>query len=378
MPVSVPRRWVPKTVQPNPTSTYGPAIWADDLNNSIIGGPNSTQSAYRFRASTSSTITGLTIYIIGPSAGAGYGAGTGGTIRTTLQSDSSGLPSGSVLATASDFTGSSSTATQAVTFPTPYSVTAGTVYHLVFSNVHATPSANYCSVDNLFTFSDESPWQPKWPANQDFAEVTKIGSNAWTDERGAGQGTNTPIVDITYGSGAHQGQGYLETWGRGGSDGYITCDGTKRFRETFTPSSTVTATGVYFRLARTSGTGALSVRLETTAGVEVETVTIAAANIATATRGGTTAHGDGQRSYFLPFTANRTLTSGVGYNLEFSCAAGTEYWTTAIRHHSSYDTSLYFTDGNAQVYDGASWTNTLSLAGTASALSDLQFHFTTV
>ena len=38
-------------------------------------------------------------------------------------------------------------------FPTPARLTAGTLYHIVFENVHADPESNYISVNNVLSWN---------------------------------------------------------------------------------------------------------------------------------------------------------------------------------------------------------------------------------
>lgn len=354
---------------------YGPAIAGHDLNNAIVGGANARKQAYRFRAAYSSTITNAHYYTIGPAAGAGYGGGSGGTLRLELQSDDgTGKPSGTVLATAADNVGPTSYAAVDQAFGSPYMVTAGVVYHLVWTNVDADPVTNYASLDLLFVDTDDVPWQPLF-ADADWAHVEKIGAGAWSDERGAGQGTNTPILDITYGNGSHQGMGYMETWGRGGSDGYISCDGTKKYRETFTVSGgDRLARAVYVKVAKVSGTtGDLTIRLEDSAGTLIEAIAIPAEGVYTHAKD---PHGVGQGWVGAYFAAPHTLTNGSTYRLVLSTTSG-EYWTTAIRRGSAngYAAATYFGDGNAQIAtDGSTWTNALTTGGVPSTLADLQFY----
>ena len=359
------------------TGVYGPAIGADDLNNTQIGGPSAQKASYRFRAATTSTLTSVRIYIIGMPAEAGYSAGTGGTIHASIQADDGTAlhaPSGVDLASFDDMHPATS-ASRLYTFASPASVTKGALYHIVFENIDADPVANYVSLDGTFQFAPTPrPWQPRF-SDLDFDQMLKQGTKAWTDDRGTGS-VITPTVDVAYGDGTQQGQGYMETWGRGESGGtYDTCDGTIRLRETFTVSGSDRAvSSVAVRLARTSGTSPLSIRLETDAGVEIETVTISAASIATYSKGGT-GHGQGQAWYGASFASRHTLGSGSTYHLVLSTNTGTEYWTTVIRQGSSYGygASTYFSDGHAQIDAGSGWADVLGW-GTRSNQGDLQFY----
>lgn len=91
----------------------------DGLANMQVGGPASgspnTYVAVRFRATQTSTLKSFLAYWLGPDR-PGYGGGTGGTVRVTLQTDNNGVPS-------------------------------GTTYDIVFTNIDASPTVNFCSID---------------------------------------------------------------------------------------------------------------------------------------------------------------------------------------------------------------------------------------
>jgi hypothetical protein len=353
---------------------YGSAIGADDLNNTIIGGPDDQVASYRFRAERTSTLLSFRVYVIGP-AKAGYGAGTGGTIRATVETDDGTAvhgPSGVVLATR-DFTPTDG-AGNVYTFISPPNLTGGRLYHIRFTNIDGNPAANYISLDGTYQAATVGQWQPLGP-NVDFAQVLKIGNNPWTESRGSGTSVITPMLDLTYGDGSHQGMGYIETWGRGGRDGYNTADGSNALREVFTVNGqSLSVSQVSVRLARTSGSGDLSLRLETSGGVGIETVTIPAAGIASASKGG---HGFGQTWHTVSFASSHVLASGSTYNLVLTTTTGTEYWLTAIRQGGSYGytAATYFGDGHAQINRGAGWTDVRDLSGNPNNQADLQFYF---
>jgi len=362
---------------------YGALIGADDLNNTIIGGTNAWSASYRFRASESSALNAMNHYIIGlaeDTSGA-YAKGTGGTFRYSLQSDDGSanhFPSGSVLATQDLDMTSVDGAQVLLTWASPATLTAGTLYHIVVTNIDGTPTANYVSLDGTFQFATVSlPVQPRY-ADVDWHQLDRIGAGAWQENQRGDGSYITPIASLNYANGGHQGMGYIETWGRGGSDGYNTCDGTIKLREAFTVSGgDRTVTSVHIRLARTSGTGALSLRLETSGNSEIETVTIAAASIATASKGGG-GHGQGEAWYSVAFASSHVLANGSSYNLVLSTTAGTEYWCVCIRKGASYgyDSASYYNDGHAQIAtDGSTWANVKALTGATSAEGDLQFYF---
>jgi len=243
----------------------------------------------------------------------------------------------------------------------------------MFTNVDASPATNYLSIDNTFVAHATTQWQPNWQ-NIDWAELTKAGTGSWSADRGNGS-VNTPILQLAYTNGQYQGSGYMETWGSGRADGYDLMNGTVSVRETFTVSGgDRTVSQVSVRLARTSGSNPLSVRIETASGSEIETVTIPAADIPTATKGG---HMFGQTWHTVSFASTHVLASGSSYNLVWSTTPGTEYWTAIIRQGTSYgyNAATYYADGRAQINSGSGWTNVKALTGAPSDQGDLQFYF---
>src|SRR4051794_20249801 len=82
---------------------YGPGLGADGLANTTVGqyGNPGNVVSYRFRAHHTGAVQSLHVYIVGPTF-PGYGAGTGGKIQITFQTDdgtSAHNPSGTVLST---------------------------------------------------------------------------------------------------------------------------------------------------------------------------------------------------------------------------------------------------------------------------------------
>lgn len=336
---------------------YGPKVFGDTLANEHVGGSLSNQCSYRFRAEQSSNLDSVTVYVIA-NGNTGYSNGTGGTIRCRLYADdgtSSHLPTGSALATATSVSPGNPASDDFPTFSfgTPYSVTSGTLYHLQFDNTDASPSVNYCSLDGFADLSSvKSPQQPGYE-DTDLAFLVKRGASAWEQRTF----NLTPIMDIAYANGQHQGMGYTEV----GIVSYtVSISGNTMVRETFTVSGgNRTVTGVGVSLSRYSGTGALSVRLETGAGTEIETVSIAAASIALSTDVAYPDFGTMTRVE-VPFASSHTLTNGSSYNVRLSAPSGTTYRMHSMRRAGgSYgiNSATHFNDGYGQksTNGGSSW-----------------------
>ena len=355
---------------------YGPGIYGDTLFNQILGSSLSTQSSFRFRAEQTADLDSVRVYTIVYHAG-GYSAGDAGSVRCRLYADdesSDHFPTGSALATTNTFSPGNPPSTDfpLLTFSVPYGVTAGTLYHLVFDNPHADPVANYCSIDMMSELTTAySPQQPRF-ADTDWGYLVKYGASAW--ERRTQN--VTPIADLTYDNGEHQGMGYTEV----GLVSYtVSIEGNTMIRETFTVSGgDKVVKGVGVCLSRYSGTGDLSVRLETSGGTEIETVTFAAASVAVNTHAGYADFGSMTRLY-TDFASEHTLTSGSSYNVRVSSPSGTIYRAHSIRRAGgSYgiDDATYFTDGYGQkTTDGSTWT-AIRTSPDWSGIEDILFHLT--
>ena len=81
------------------SGVYGTGFNSDTLANLNMGGQWLYTPSYRFQAAQSSPLSAIRIHLLEPTHGPGYGGGTGGRIRVTVQTDNNGIPSGTVLAT---------------------------------------------------------------------------------------------------------------------------------------------------------------------------------------------------------------------------------------------------------------------------------------
>ncbi len=352
------------TATPTPTPTPAPeadfigSINADSLANTQVGGTScgcaNLMTSYRFRATQSSALRSIRIYVIGPNY-AGYGGGTGGTIEVTVQTDSSsGTPSGAVLATTTFTPGSEGAAGKVVTFPSPATLTAGTRYHLVFKNIDPSPKLNYPSLDSMYTYSPTfTPAQPG--LSDDWAQLINFGDGWQLRPR------YTPILNLTYANGITAGMGYLESYVRQ----YAVISGANKVRERFTLAGSYQVSTAAVRLARSSGSSPLTIRLERADGTLVAEGTVAPSSIAIASPypsfGG---------AVWAVITFPSVSLPAGSYNLVASTTADTEYTAFGIRQGSSYGytSSTYFSDGRAQFTTGGPW------ADLHNEENDLQFY----
>jgi hypothetical protein len=340
---------------------YGSAMNIDTRNNySVATGANANVDllSWRFIASRSSAIQTVRWQ---QRTGTGYSNGNGGTYRLTLRADdgtANHLP-GSILATSADYSpGNPGTyeKLEAMTFPSPYTVTAGTTYHLVLENVHASQATNYISVNCSMIFGTTlTPRQPAF--TQDFAVLTYRGS--WQL-----RGQDTANIEIKYADLSYDGNGFSAVY----QAGYGLISGTSLMvRENFTVSGgNKTVVSIYVRVGRQSGTSLLSIRLEDGAGSLLSeglasdsgsTVPITVPN--TDSSNGAWVH------RLLP--AQVTLTDNTNYHIRLSCAAGTQYSMVPIQHGIllppgnwgtdwRYLLSRHFPDGAMQkTTNGSSW-----------------------
>ena len=367
-PTATPTPTPTPTLPPAGASIYGPGIAADTLGNEQVGGTDhggaNTQVSYRFRATESSALNSIRVYI---QSGAGYGGGTGGTLVLTVQPDdgtANHFPSPTVLAS-SALVHPGSAGGQLFTFSSPAVLTAGQLYHIVWTNTDPAPIVNFVSTDGLWNFQPTTPYQPAF-ADTDWAQLHKTDAHPWALTPGA-----TPILGLVYANGKRAGMGYMEVWVRN----YINISGSTMARESFTlsgPSRSVSTVSV--RLKRVSGSSPLIMRLETASGVLIEEGTVPASSIAVADPAN-----NRQAPTWVTYTfaSPRALTQGQPYNLVLSSSADTSYSVYVIRKgvEYQYGPETYFADGHAQYDAGSGWIPFTQDGGGPLDEGDLQFYF---
>jgi hypothetical protein len=345
------------------SSVYGSGINSDALNNIRIG-PWNLQTSYRFLANHTGTVRSVQFYLITGASKPGYNAGTGGRLLVQLETDdgtASHFPSGKSL-------GSYTIVYPKASFPliklSPAPrLQAGQIYHLVFSNLDSNPSSNYVSVDDLYMYHPLSPMQEMF-SDADCATLIRYSGAGWSVYK-----VNTPIFQINFGDGATMGQGYMEVW----PEVPQVIGGTNAVRETFTVSGATRTVGTFsIRVAHTSGTQSLKVRLETANGTLIEEGYIPLASIPLSSSSSpdyvwATYH----------FSAIRTLYSGDTYHVDLEASSGTTYQVFPIRKGGYYNfaNTTYFHDGYAQFKSGSSWVGWTQWGVTNRTDADLQFYF---
>jgi hypothetical protein len=245
-----------------------------------------------------------------------------------------------------------------VSFTTPATLTSGKIYYVVFTN---TSTTNYISVNSVFSYAPTTPRQPLF-ADSEYGLMYTTG--AW----GSVHRSYTPVIDLAYVNGIHDGQSYYEAM----IANYATISGTGSMaRERFTVAGgNKTVASAAVRVRRSAGTSPLVMTLETSAGVAIESVSVPATSVPVSAPGG--ANG-GAVWVKANFRSPRILANGATYNLRISTAAGTTYTTFPVRQGTSKGFATYaFTSGSGQkTTNGSTWADLY-----AYDQQDLQFYFT--
>lgn len=357
-------------------------IGGDELANTNVTA-GQLKSFARFRAEQSSALTGLTFYYLGP-PDPGYAAGTGGTMAVEVYADDGTVnhfPIGTALTSQAlparvAFSGE---AGYQVAFSNPATLVAGTLYHIVWRNTDANPSANYFAVDYWFyrqlpNGAPDGRLAPKYPLT-DWAHGYFNGTS-WVLRTHF-----LPILDLAYANGIHQGQSYGEASYGSGQVGQV--NGSQFMtRERITVSGgdkIISSLGV--RLLKITGsTDPLTARIET-GGTVIASLTISASVIPDGpppTGGGAEDNiGVNGKWVAAAFSSPVTLINGITYYLRFSTGTAATYWMWVNRRLGAayhYSPATYFSDGVAEkTTDGSTWTS----LGRSANENDLQFYLVT-
>lgn len=300
---------------------FGSGVGYETKSNERIDGSN--KQAYGFVADHTGLLESIALNLRG---GAGYSLGDGGTQRWTLQSDSAGRPSGTVLGTLQFNPGNPGGNWESKArhnFDAAAMTILGTQYWLVGQNVHASPASNYVSwnVDLAWNPAD-TPRQPAFPDT--FATMRNTGGGFNLQN-----GYLAPF-DLEWSDGHHQGNQYfaviLSEYGLiGGTN--------NKCRIRFDNPATRTFAGLGFQARLNSGSGSLTARLEKADGTEIETLVIPSSRFKVV------APGDELTSVpwtYTDFVANRTFATGI-HNILFTAPAGTQY---SVMPHRSSDSDM--------------------------------------
>lgn len=330
---------------------YGSGIAADSLNNSQVGGRFGSDVAYRFRSTVSSELISVGVYIVGPDR-VGYGAGTGGSLLIEVREDDGTpehVPSDVILASVG-VEHPESGVHNVYEFPAPATLEADRLYHVVFTNTDPDPGANFVSLDGLFVYEQQVVWQPAFP-NTDWANLVRQSGGAWQSYRGPGDGTTTPIMQLTYASGDIAGLGYIEVW----YEAARPISGDNRVREVMTVSGgDRTVSEVAVRLSHVGGDEPLRVVLADDAGATLATGSFQPSAFASDAEG----PDEGSARWATTrLSTPTTLANGGSYQLVLSTGAASTYAIFTVREGAAYGyaPTTVFSDGRAEYDDGSGW-----------------------
>ncbi len=360
----------PVPTPPPVAGIYGAGMGFDTKANIVVNAEESF--AMKFKAGATSTITG--IQWTQRMGGTGYSLGTGGTTTVSIQADNgSGKPNGTKLGQGTWSGGNNPAGEERheITSMSPHpSITAGKIYYVVFEN----PSAsNYISGNEILSYDGHAgPRQPHF-SDADFGILiaTSYGG-AWSDTANSAQ-AYTPVVDIIYANGYHDGNAYYEAMID--YPGFVT--GTSSMlRQGFTISGgnrSVSSAGV--RTRRNSGTGNLNVTLETGAGAVLASGTIPASSVPISQP-----YLDNGGSVWATanFGTSVNLTNGANYRIRLSSAAGTTYSMHGIRNaaenYYGFKSYAFAGYGEKTTNGGSTWLRLLNGTQWAAEDIDLQFY----
>jgi hypothetical protein len=211
---------------------------------------------------------------------------------------------------------------------------------------------NYVSIDDLYNQARTPNMQPGVP-DTDLAVLFKSSASS---DWGVNYG-HTPILDVYYGDGFVQGQGYMDAW----VSSSLPIAGDDRIRQTFTVSQfDRSVTHVSVRLRRVGTPGALTIRLEHGDGTLVEEATL-------------TGIGDSYAWVTAELQQARLLEQGRTYHVVLSAPPGDHYQAFVLQQGTGYgfQTPTMFIDGHAQYSSGSGWQDVRDRTD-----SDFQLYFT--
>lgn len=357
---------------------YGAALQGDALGNVPLA-PKSYGGravSFRFRAPNSGRVTSLTYYNQYRLQG-GYAKGDGGKVIIELRTDdgtNNHWPSKTVLASCALAKPLTAGYFPVLYFDDNAFLEAGKLYHIVFSNVHSNPAANYVSINCLHNYRNRLAQKAGDSiSDPDTAVLVKndIGE-IWRPRI-----QSTPIFNLFFSDGKALGQGYV-----GAISGWnVTMDPTNKVRETFAVKDSEKAvTEVYVRVSRNSGD--LAVRLEGRDGALIEEGVIPGVDVAPdrelLLKNKSMAYIGKMRWYSYKFKKTHVLEPGKGYNLVVSSPNGSYLsWGLLKGQRYTFSPATHFADGWCQysTNDGKEWQDYQYGQGSHTKDVDLQFYF---
>lgn len=352
--------------------------------------------AHSFRAAYTSNIVSLRMWYMNQP---GYGKGSP-VFDISIQTDdgsANNYPSGTAVAAVSsgyvDTTGGSQDTDRLFTLTTPAPVTAGNLYHAVFTNRSSDTTNNYFSFDGNW---GAQPYGGYTPTRYDGRWNPMVADNDWAVlqyKNGAWSRRNAywPIMEITYSSGDVQGLSYWDVLYSPGTlyDTFpLKITGATYVRQRFyAPAGGLSVSGAGVRLSKLSSSSAdLTVDLQNSSRVSQGSFTLAASTFPNGTGAGVEDAPDWGAGTFGG--APLTLTAGNLYFLELRTTSSSTFYARGNRKdHPGYDDRTFFGDRTngyhscnawceASANSGSTWsggTRLWSASNPPSRLADLQF-----
>lgn len=182
------------------------------------------------------------------------------------------------------------------------------------------------------------------------------------------QTKDTPIIDVDYSDGHHDGFAYVQNMFDLAYVGEVT-GGSRMVREVFTPVSSWVVAQAWVRVRRDHGSDPLIIALCTIDGSVIDSVTVSSTAVPQ-----TAAGSDNGGSVWCGgyFASTHILVPGTQYMLRLSCGAATKYTAAPLRQgDDSGVLSFAFREGSGQrTTNGSTWTDL-----DATSASDIQFYF---
>lgn len=324
-----------------PSIYFGNPVAAPD---NIANGPMIDPVSFRFRASQSAKIEEYYMWWRSDNAG-GYSGGDGGTYTVEIQADVGGKPSGVTLGVASTYTHDFVSAPLGNVYLNnldgPVTV-KGNVYHLVVTNIDATPSANFVSFNGVHYTSTSQDQVTARPAETDLRTLYfhSLGgaTQDWIDypESASPVVAFMPLVAVVYDNGTQDGED--NQYGH-----YVTTkpviSGVSRCRSVMSFSESGETSVFRFFAKQNTGSDQLTVTIN---GVS-QTVSGLTSDFA-----------------WHEVAYSGGIMTGQDYTVEFTCPATSEFEISGTRRINPgwKPTRLYSAPAESSVDDGVTWAYT--------------------
>ncbi len=328
------------------SDTFGAGWTAESLANLEIGMNPGRSVSYRFRADHDGAASAVRVFFVFRTIcrKGCYAAGDGGVIRVEIREDdgtANHLPTDAVLASAL-VSNPLAQWNRLVQFPHAATLWAGNLYHFVFTNISEGETANFVSIDDLYTASDGTELQPA-ACETDLAVLLRVnGAAAWKTRP-----RHLPIFSLDYDDGFRQGQAHMDVKQAG-----IAVAPGSSVREVFTVQDAthlVALAGV--RVKPLTSAGRLRVMLVDPSGQTIESTTVSPIVP------------PGQSAWIsLPFSSLRSLTKGATYALVLVSEEGGQCLIQPLQNGAQYgfEAESPFTGNHCEVNTGQGWKGCLN------------------